>query len=526
MNRIKVGVVGCGYWGPNLIRNFVSIPSSEVIVVADLQPERLNHIKSIYPRLEVRRDYREIFDLELDAAVVATPPATHYRIAKDCLTNGLHTFVEKPITLDSGEAEDLIQLADERDLTLMVGHTFEYNNAVRKLKEIIASGDLGKIFYIDMVRVNLGLFQSDLNVVWDLAPHDISILAYILGMQPLSVSAHGEACLVPHKYDIAYLNLKFPERILAHVHVSWLDPNKVRRTTVVGSKKMLVYDDLEPLEKIKIYDKGVETPPYTDTYDDFQYSYRYGDIVIPYIQFTEPLRIECQDFLDSIEDENRSPQSSGQVGVNVLKVLEAAQRSLDNYGVPEFIGDGNLHESAKTANLEILQKLLGRENIEWLYDINSELGNKIDVQTLFERLIRLSVERVGASSGSLLFQDDANGRTGGIVIHDGEIYSYSSDSQTDLLQQGLAGWVYKNQTPTIVHSTDEDPRWVKRDWEVELDMSRSAISLPVKLHGNELVGVLTLVKGSNNQFDQEHLNSLSAITNFVAMANVDLNQAA
>jgi hypothetical protein len=408
----------------------------------------------------------------------------------------------------------------------MVGHTFEYNDAVRKLKDIIASDELGKILYIDMVRVNLGLFQSDLNVLWDLAPHDISILTYILGMQPESVSAHGEACLVPGKYDIAYLNLKFPERILAHVHVSWLDPCKVRRTTVVGSKKMLVYDDLEPLEKIKIYDKGVDTPPYTDSYDDFQYSYRYGDIVIPYIQFTEPLRIECQDFLDSIEDETRSPQSSGRVGLNALRVLEAAQRSLDNYGVPEFIGDEKSRESAKAADLGILQRLLGRQNIEWLYEINSELGNKVDLQTLFERLIRLSVERVGATSGSLLFRDGANGGMGGIVIHEGQLSTYSSDDRKDLLNRGLAGWVHKNQTPTIVSSTDEDPRWIKRDWEVELDVSRSAISLPVKLHGNEIVGVLTLVKGMSNQFDQEHLNSLSAITNFVAMANVDLNEAA
>jgi predicted dehydrogenase len=523
MKRIRVGVIGCGYWGPNLIRNFVSLPSSEVIIVADLQQERLNHVRSIYPRIKVTQDYRELFKSDLDAAVVATPPGTHFQIARECLSHGLHTFVEKPITLDSQEAEELILLADERNLTLMVGHTFEYNSAVRELKEVITSGELGKIFYIDMVRVNLGLFQSDLNVLWDLAPHDISILSYILGMQPDSVSAHGEACLVPGKYDIAYLNLKYPENILAHVHVSWLDPCKVRRTTVVGSKKMLVYDDLEPLEKIKIYDKGVDTPPYTDSYDDFQYSYRYGDIVIPYIQLTEPLRIECQDFLDSIVDENRSPQSSGEVGLSVLQVLEAAQKSLDNYGVPEFIGQESSRELVKAADLEILHKLLGRQSIEWLYDVNSLLGNKVDMQTLFERLIRLTLESVGATSGSLLFRDDTSGGTAGIIIHEEQLYSYLSDTRIDLLSRGLAGWVYKNQTPTIVDSTDDDPRWIKQDWEVELDISRSAISLPVKLQGNEIVGVLTLVKGMSNQFDQKHLNSLSAITNFVAMANVGVS---
>jgi predicted dehydrogenase len=228
----------------------------------------------------------------------------------------------------------LIELADRRDLRLMVGHTFEYNPAVRALREIIQRGELGQIYYVDSVRANLGLFQRDLNVLWDLAPHDVSILMYILGRDPIAVSAQGGAHIFEDKHDLVYLNLAFPGNILAHVHVSWIHPSKIRRITVVGSRKMVVYDDVETLEKIKIYDKGVEAPPYTDTFGEFQCSYRYGDVVIPNIRFTEPLRVECQHFLECITD-RREPQSSGRVGYKVVKVLEMAERSLKNGGMQE-----------------------------------------------------------------------------------------------------------------------------------------------------------------------------------------------
>lgn len=337
MDKVRLGVIGAGYWGPNLIRNFVSIPNSDVVVVADSKEDRLQHIRSTYPSIKVTKDYQDFFSMGLDGVVVATPPATHYPLAKECLQQGLHTMVEKPITLKSEDAEDLIELSKHSKLTLMVGHTFEYNPAVRKMKEIIASGELGKIYYVYTVRVNLGLFQSHLNVLWDLAPHDISILMYILGQDPVSVSALGEDCIFEGKHDVAYMYLTFPNKVLTHIHVSWLDPCKVRKITVVGSKKMLVYDDLESLEKIKIYDKGVETPPYTDTFADFQCSYRYGDAIIPFIRLTEPLRLECQEFIDCIRDGHREPLSNGMDGLKVVRTLEAAQYSLFNGGSCESL---------------------------------------------------------------------------------------------------------------------------------------------------------------------------------------------
>jgi predicted dehydrogenase len=218
----------------------------------------------------------------------------------------------------------------------MVGHTFEYNPAVRALKELIDQGEIGQVYYMNSIRVNLGLFQRDLNVLWDLAPHDLSIFLYLLGMRPISVSAQGNDSVFKGIHDLVYLNLVFPNEVFAHIHVSWLDPCKVRRTTVVGSKKMVVYDDVEVNEKIKVYDKGVDTPEYTDTFSEFQCSYRSGDILIPNIRFVEPLRMECQHFLDSIQN-HTEPQSSGIVGLEVVKILEAAQRSLMNGAEQEAI---------------------------------------------------------------------------------------------------------------------------------------------------------------------------------------------
>lgn len=337
MGSINVGVIGCGYWGPNVVRTFFELPLSNLVAVADLKPARLEYVTSRYPKVAVTQDYHDLFGMSLDAVAIATPPATHYRIAADCLRHGLHVLVEKPLTLSSRDASNLIQLASEQNRTLMVGHTFEYNAAVRMLKDMIQSGELGTIHYIDSVRVNLGLFQPDLDVVWDLAPHDISILCCILGLDPIQVSAQGQACIFPGKHDIAYLSLEFPGNILAHVRLSWLDPCKVRRITVVGSHKMVVYDDVEMLEKIKIFDKGVDAPRYTETFGEFQCSYHYGNVVIPSIQFAEPLREEGQHFLDCIV-EGTCPQSCGKVGLKVVEVLEAAECSLHDGGRPRKIG--------------------------------------------------------------------------------------------------------------------------------------------------------------------------------------------
>ncbi len=334
MGLIKVGAIGYGYWGPNLVRNFVENPSSEVIMVADLKKERLAKVKTSYPHILVTKDYKEIFDQGLDAVVIATPPVTHYNLAKECLEHGLHVLVEKPITLNSQHAQELIEISQKNGLVLMVGHTFEYNAAVHTLKKMIDSGDLGQIYYVDAARLNLGLFQRDLNVLWDLAPHDISIILYILGKPPISVSAHGMPFVNEGIQDVVYMYMTFPENILAHIHVSWLDPCKVRRVTVVGSKKMVVYNDVESLEKLRVYDKGVEKPPYTNTFGDFQLSYRYGDVVIPNIRLSEPLQKECQHFIDCINN-HTEPQSSGPNGLKVVKIIEAAQRSLSENGKHE-----------------------------------------------------------------------------------------------------------------------------------------------------------------------------------------------
>jgi predicted dehydrogenase len=335
MDPIKIGIIGCGYWGPNLIRNFYELKNSDLVAVADLREERLDHIKDRYTKIETIKDYRDLFTMGLDAAVVATPPFSHYHIAKDCLKHDLSVFVEKPITLNSGDAEDLIRIAEEKDLRLMVGHTFEYNSAINVLKEIIQSGELGEVYYLDAARLNLGLYQPKSNVVWDLAPHDISILLYLLETDPISVSAQGSSSVFKGVHDNAYLHMEFPENIIANIHVSWLEPCKVRRITIVGSQKMAVFNDLEPAEKIRVYDKGVEVPPYTNTFNEFQLNYRYGDVLIRHIPFVEPLRVECNHFVECVQ--NRTvPKSDGRVGLKVVKVIEAATRSLENGGGQEI----------------------------------------------------------------------------------------------------------------------------------------------------------------------------------------------
>lgn len=331
---IRLGVIGCGYWGPNLIRNFAELPDVELVAVAELREDRRAYVRTRHPQVRVVDDYRDFFALNLDAVTVATPPTTHYAIARDCLLHGLSVLIEKPMTLRSSDAEDLIALAEQRGLVLMVGHTFEYNPAVQALKRIIDSGELGDVYYISTMRLNLGLFQRDLNVLWDLAPHDISILLYLLDREPVTVSASGGAYILNGVQDIAFLCLKFPGQVMAHTRVSWLDPRKERTVTVVGSRKMIVYDDVAASEKIKIYDKGVEVPPYTDTFGEFQLQYHHGDIVTPHLSFAEPLRLECQHFVDCVAN-GTQPQSDGYDGLTVVRILEAAERSLRNGGAQE-----------------------------------------------------------------------------------------------------------------------------------------------------------------------------------------------
>jgi predicted dehydrogenase len=312
------------------MRNFVENMQNELVVVADLDEERLAHIQRRFPGVRITTDFTTLFDMTLDAVAIATPPATHHRLAKACLEQGLHCLIEKPLTTTVEDAHDLIDLAAAKDLRLMVGHTFEYNPAVLETKRMIQEGELGEVFYIDAVRTNLGLFQLNTDAMWDLAPHDISIINFLLDDVPLRVSAHGGSFVMREMEinDLVYLHMEYPGGKLANVRVSWLDPNKTRRTTVVGDKKMLVYDDVENLEKLRVYDRGVDATPFTDTYGEFQCSYRYGDVTIPHLSWEEPLRLEVKHFVESVAART-TPRTDGISGLRVVEVLEAAERSIE-----------------------------------------------------------------------------------------------------------------------------------------------------------------------------------------------------
>ena len=329
---LNIAVIGCGYWGPNLIRNFYSIPECKLKLACDVDESRLAHMSRLYPGIKTTNNVDSVInDAEVDAIAIATPVRYHFEMARKSLLAGKHTFIEKPMASSVKECEELIALAEKHNLTLMVGHTFIYSPAVRKIKEIINAGDIGEIMYIGSRRLNLGLFQKDINVTWDLAPHEISIILYVMGKTPLYVNCQGKAHITKGIEDITNMTIDFDDGGFATVQSSWLDPNKVRQTTFVGSKRMLVYDDLEPFEKIKIYDKRVDTPPHYDTFAEFQYSYHHGDMYAPYIDQVEPLKVECQHFLDCIKSGSKS-DSSGIEGLKVVQVLEAASKSLRNEG--------------------------------------------------------------------------------------------------------------------------------------------------------------------------------------------------
>jgi predicted dehydrogenase len=338
VGTLKVGVIGVGYWGPNLVRTFLEIPEATVLAVADRDPARLEYVRSRHP--QIRRfttNHRDLFSLGLDAVVISTPPETHFTIASDCLHQGLDVLVEKPLTTDSQGALRLIDLAESNDRIMMVGHIGAFNPAVGALRDMVRGGELGEIRYVDAVRAGLGLFHPSLNVIWDLAPHDVAILLAILGDRPESVSAHGLACVQRSVEDIAYMTLTFSNGVLAHTRMSWLDPYKTRRITIVGSKKMVVYDDLEMHEKIKIYDKRVSAVRQTETFGEFQFAYHYGGVVSPYIHFEEPLKVECHHFVECVM-ERREPLTDGRNGLQVVEVIEAAQRSLRQGGIQKSVG--------------------------------------------------------------------------------------------------------------------------------------------------------------------------------------------
>jgi predicted dehydrogenase len=319
---LHFGVIGWGYWGPKIARNLDTLPNVVVSMVADMDASRLALLSANQPGIQTTTHVEDVFRSDVDGVIIAAPVRTHYRLAKEALLHGKHVLVEKPLTANIAEAEELVLLAQEQHRILMVGHTFEYSPAVNELRKLVQSGSLGKIYCIEAERVNLGLFRSDINVIWDLAPHDISILLYILGKKPERIKVQAHAHLQSHIHDIAHLDLGFADGMTAHIHVSWLHPNKIRRVTVIGDARMAVYDDTNPAEMIKIYNKGA------DIHADPVVSYRFGEITIPHIDWVEPLRLECEDFTNSIRL-GTQPRAHGEVGLEVVRILAGAEEALE-----------------------------------------------------------------------------------------------------------------------------------------------------------------------------------------------------
>ena len=321
---VNLAVLGVGYWGPNLLRNFYQLEEVTVTAVCDKDAVRLRHIHKTYPKLQLIEDHREVLNNpDIDAVVVALPAKLHYEVAMEVLSSGKHVLVEKPLALSSEECLQLIHIAEENDRVLMVGHTFEYNAAVNLLKDEIQKGTLGEICYINSQRLNLGKIRQDVNVMWNLAPHDVSIILYILQEEPLAVSARGGSYIQDGIEDVVFIDLVFQNDVQAHIHVSWLDPVKVRRMTIVGSEKMAVYDNMKA-DKIAIYDEGIDKA-------DVGFSYRRESILFPKVDFIEPLNVECAHFIQCITN-HQKPRTDGYDGLRVIRVLEAAQASLGSNG--------------------------------------------------------------------------------------------------------------------------------------------------------------------------------------------------
>lgn len=337
---VRVGQIGLGYWGPNLLRNMMSVPRARVVAVADSDERRLAELAQNGSPVATTQDYRELVcRRDVDAVVIATPAASHAELAHAALSAGKHVLIEKPLATTVEDGVRLIELADRKGLILMVGHTFLYNAAVRRLKEYLEHGELGEIFYVYSQRLNLGRVRHDVNALWNFAPHDVSILLYLLGQTPIEVVARGFAYLQQGIEDVVFMTLVFSNGVSAHVHISWLDPQKVRRMTVVGSRKMAVYDDVNADARIVLYDRGVDRIPTAESprdfgsFAEFQLRLRSGDVTIPALTLPEPLRLECAHFIACIL-EGRRPLTDGQHGLDVVRVLVAAQQSMSNRGAP------------------------------------------------------------------------------------------------------------------------------------------------------------------------------------------------
>ncbi len=333
---IEVAVIGVGGWGKNLARNYYQLPEANLRYICDLDPQKLDNMQRQYPGAAATNSFDEVLaDADLDAVVIATTGPTHYELAKQALLAGKDVYVEKPFVLEVDQAVELTELAEKDGRILMIGHLLEYHPVVVRLKDMIEGGELGDVYYIYSQRLNLGTVREDENALWNFAPHDISSILYLIGKKPVDVSARGQSYLQRDVEDVVFLTISFEDSTMAHIHVSWLDPHKVRKLTIVGSSKMAVFDDLESSEKLKIYDKGARLSQDYDTFAEYV-GLRFGDITIPYVKTGEPLRIECLHFIDCVEN-RKQPLSDGHDGVRVVKVLDAAQRSLKNNGVPVAI---------------------------------------------------------------------------------------------------------------------------------------------------------------------------------------------
>jgi predicted dehydrogenase len=338
MKQLAVGVVGCGYWGPNLIRNFSSCPGTQVVAACDASPARREAVGRTYGHLRLVASLDELLELPVDAVAIATPVSTHFPLAQRCLEAGRHVLVEKPLAATVAEARALIDLAERRDRVLMVDHTYLFSNPVRRIKELVEAGELGELYYVDSIRINLGLFQRDVNVIWDLAPHDLSIVDHILGCEARSISAWGCAHATDIE-DIAYVNVDYGDRMLANFHVNWLSPVKVRQMIFAGSRKSLIFNELNPTEPIKVYDRGIELGEGAEERHRLLVNYRSGDIWSPYVEPGEPLQAVARHFADCIEKGER-PLSDGRLGLRVVRLLEAATRSIRAQGGRVVLANG------------------------------------------------------------------------------------------------------------------------------------------------------------------------------------------
>jgi predicted dehydrogenase len=331
---LGIGIIGYGYWGPNLVRNFMEVGPARVVGVCDLRPDRLAQVKARYPTIETTNDYCDLIrNSAVDAIAVATPVSSHFELAMAALRAGKHVLLEKPLTATVEQAKRLLDEAARNRRILMVDHTFVYTGAVRKIKDVVETGNLGEIYYYDSVRVNLGLFQHDVNVLWDLVVHDLSIMDHIIPTRPCAVSATGMSHVPGEPENVAFLTLFFKNRLIAHMHVNWLAPVKVRRTLIGGSQKMIVYDDLEPSEKVKIYDRGITFNNNPENVYQMLIDYRLGDMWAPQLDLTEALRAEAVHFIRCIEN-SVPPITSGEEGLRVVQILEAATRSMAQRGLP------------------------------------------------------------------------------------------------------------------------------------------------------------------------------------------------